>query len=43
MKLLYYILHTFTGCPEHGLKYHKDSVAKCEKCGRVTFIFKTYW
>lgn len=42
MKFLYFILHTFTGCPEHNLKYYKDNAARCEKCGRVTFIFKTY-
>lgn len=42
MKFLYYILHTFIDCPEHDLKYYKNHAVKCEKCGRVTFIFKTH-
>lgn len=42
MKLIYYLLHTFTGCDEHDLRYFKNNVAKCEKCGRVTFFFNTY-
>lgn len=42
MKFIYYIIHTFTGCKDEDLKYFKNNMSECEKCGRVTFIFKTY-
>lgn len=41
MKILYYILHTFTGCKDEYLKSYRNSACECEKCGRITFIFET--
>lgn len=42
MKFIYYIIHTFTGCPNKDLTWHKNIRATCQKCGRVTFYFKKY-
>ena len=39
MKLIYYILHSFTGCPDSDLDWFKDKKATCRKCGRVYFNF----
>ena len=36
-RLIYYILHTVTGCKE--LDKHKGRHI-CKQCGRVYFIFK---
>lgn len=42
MNVFYYILHKFTGCPDEDLKHYRNGTDECEKCGRVTFLFKTY-
>ena len=43
MKLIYYILHLFTGCPDEDLEYKfKGKQAICKKCGRVHFIFNKF-
>ena len=41
MKLFYYILHTFTKCPDEDLEYFKDAkgTGTCKKCGRTYFVF----
>lgn len=41
MKLLYFILHTFTDCPDEDLEYFKDAKGTeiCKKCGRKYFVF----
>lgn len=38
-KLFYYILHTFTNCPDADLDYFKKSKANCKKCGRIHLIW----
>ena len=42
MKFIYYIIHTFTGCPRENLMWYRDKKSTCMKCGRVTFYFKEY-
>ena len=39
MKIIYYILHTFTNCPDDDLDWFKDAKGTCRKCGRNYFRF----
>jgi uncharacterized OB-fold protein len=40
MRFLYYIIHSFTECPDEDLEWFKDKKATCKKCGRVYFNFQ---
>lgn len=42
MKLIYYIIHYFTGCPRKHQVWNKDKKATCSKCGRDYFNFIIY-
>lgn len=42
MRLIYYIIHTFTGCPRDNLTWYRDKKATCRKCGREYFQFRKY-
>jgi len=37
MWLIYFIIHTFTGCKDEDLNWFKDKKATCKKCGRIYF------
>jgi hypothetical protein len=39
MNIFYYIIHTFTGCPDESLEWFKNKKSTCKKCGRVTYHF----
>ena len=42
MRFIYYIIHSFTGCPREDLMWYRDKKATCKKCGRVYFKFERY-
>lgn len=37
MKIIYYILHTFSPCKDDDLDWFKNNRGVCKKCGRVYF------
>lgn len=42
MQIIYYIIHTISGCPDADLEYFKNKKVTCKKCGRTSYIFMRY-